>query len=75
MSAEIIDQANELAERRLEMTIQNMRINHNAVSATHCDECGDAIEEARRRAVPGCRMCASCQADAEMRGKLWGMKS
>ncbi len=25
---EIIDQANELAERRLEMTIQNMRINH-----------------------------------------------
>jgi hypothetical protein len=28
MSAELIDQANELAERRLEMTIQNMRINH-----------------------------------------------
>lgn len=28
---EIIDQANELAERRLEMTIQNMRINHAAV--------------------------------------------
>ncbi|MBL1476828.1 TraR/DksA family transcriptional regulator, partial [Klebsiella pneumoniae] len=27
MSAELIDQANELAERRLEMTIQNMRIN------------------------------------------------
>ncbi|HGS4272673.1 TPA: TraR/DksA family transcriptional regulator, partial [Klebsiella pneumoniae] len=25
---EIIDQANELAERRLEMTIQNMRINY-----------------------------------------------
>lgn len=40
MSAEIIDQANELAERRLEMTIQNMRINHAAVSATHCRDCG-----------------------------------
>lgn len=38
---EIIDQANELAERRLEMTIQNMRINHNAVSATHCRDCGE----------------------------------
>lgn len=37
---EIIDQANELAERRLEMTIQNMRINHAAVSATHCRDCG-----------------------------------
>ena len=34
MSAEIIDQANELAQRRLEMTIQNMRINYTAVSAT-----------------------------------------
>lgn len=43
MSAEIIDQANELAERRLEMTIQNMRINHNAVSATHCRDCGEEI--------------------------------
>ncbi len=33
MSAEIIDQANELAERRLDLTIHNMRINHNVVSA------------------------------------------
>ena len=40
---EIIDQANELAERRLEMTIQNMRINHTAVSATHCCDCGEVI--------------------------------
>lgn len=48
MSAEIIDQANELAERRLEMTIQNMRINHNAVSATHCRDCGK-----NTRAAPG----------------------
>ncbi|MGG9112144.1 TraR/DksA family transcriptional regulator, partial [Raoultella ornithinolytica] len=43
MSAEIIDQANELAERRLEQTIQNMRINHNAVSAEKCVDCGDEI--------------------------------
>lgn len=45
MSAELIDQANELAGRRLEMTIQNMRINHNAVSATHCRDCGEEIPE------------------------------
>ena len=49
MSAEIIDQANELAERRLEMTIQNMRINHAAISATHCRDCG----EDTTRAAPG----------------------
>lgn len=54
---EIIDQANELAERRLEMTIQNMRINHNAVSATHCRDCGRDT-----RAAPGTggRMPALC---------------
>lgn len=49
MSAEIIDQANDLAERRLEMTIQNMRINHAAVSATHCCDCGGRDT----RAAPG----------------------
>lgn len=61
MSAEIIDQANELAERRLEMTIQNMRINHNAVSATHCRDCGEEIPERRRELVAGCQRCADCQ--------------
>ena len=54
MSAEIIDQANEMAERRLEMTIQNMRINHAAVSATHCRDCGEEIPARRRELVAGC---------------------
>lgn len=69
MSAEIIDQANELAERRLEMTIQNMRINHNAVSAEKCVECGDEIPMRRRELVAGCQRCADCQEEFEERGK------
>lgn len=69
MSAEIIDQANELAERRLEMTIQNMRINHNAISAIHCVECGDRIPARRREVVAGCQRCAECQEESEDRGK------
>ena len=72
MSAEIIDQANELAERRLEMTIQNMRINHNAVSATHCVECGDQIPARRREVVAGCQRCVSCASDIELRLKQEG---
>jgi phage/conjugal plasmid C-4 type zinc finger TraR family protein len=75
MRPDTIDAASELEELQRQAAIQAHRIDRNAVSATHCDECGDEIEEARRRAVPGCRMCASCQADAEKRGKLWGMKS
>lgn len=35
------------------------------VSATHCDECGEAIPKARRVAVAGCRLCVECQAAAE----------
>ncbi len=66
---EIIDQANELAERRLEMTIQNMRINHAAVSATHCCDCVEEIPEQRREAVAGCQRCADCQEEEELRGK------
>lgn len=27
----------------------------------HCEECGVAIPKARRKAVPGVRLCVSCQ--------------
>ncbi|MCF6685237.1 TraR/DksA family transcriptional regulator [Raoultella ornithinolytica] len=66
---EIIDQANELVERRLEQTIQNMRINHNAVSAEKCVDCGDEIPARRRELVAGCQRCADCQEEEELRGK------
>ncbi|HDG8139481.1 TPA: TraR/DksA C4-type zinc finger protein [Klebsiella quasipneumoniae subsp. quasipneumoniae] len=62
-------EAIELAERRLEMTIQNMRINHAAVSATHCRDCGEEIPERRRELVAGCQRCADCQEEEELRGK------
>ena len=29
---------------------------------THCAECGSEIPEARRRAIPGVRLCVACQA-------------
>jgi len=35
-------------------------------SLSHCAECGAAIPEARRQAVPGVRLCIACQ-DAEDR--------
>lgn len=69
MRPDTIDAACELEELQRQTAIQAHRIDRNAVSATHCDECGDAIEEARRRAMPGCRMCADYQADAEKRGR------
>ncbi|MEM7194380.1 MAG: DksA/TraR family C4-type zinc finger protein [Pseudomonadota bacterium] len=34
-------------------------------SLTHCEECGDAIPEARRAAVPGVKFCVPCQSEAD----------
>ncbi|MFS3105882.1 TraR/DksA family transcriptional regulator [Klebsiella pneumoniae] len=69
MSAEIIDQANELEELQREAAIAKYRIDHNAVSATHCADCGEGIPERRREAVVGCQRCADCQEEEELRGK------
>lgn len=69
MTAEIIDAANELAQLRVDQAVASMRIDRNAVSATHCEGCGDHIKEARRVAVPGCQMCAECQDTTEKLNK------
>jgi phage/conjugal plasmid C-4 type zinc finger TraR family protein len=42
-------------------------------SLSHCEECGTAIPEARRKAIPGVRLCVPCQSEqdekhTEMRG-------
>ena len=66
MSSDIIDQANELVEHRLQLAIQKHRIDQNAVSAEHCSECEEDIPEARRFAMPGCKTCASCQEVLEL---------
>jgi len=34
-------------------------------SLTHCEECGEAIPEARRHAVSGVRLCVECQSEAD----------
>ncbi|HBU6642585.1 TPA: TraR/DksA family transcriptional regulator [Klebsiella aerogenes] len=73
MTAEIIDQANELAQQRIDMAIAAHRINHNAVSAEHCSECGESIPAPRRAAVPGCQTCAECQSVIELKNKQRGL--
>lgn len=34
-------------------------------SSSHCEECGAAIPEPRRIAVPGVRLCVACQEAAD----------
>jgi phage/conjugal plasmid C-4 type zinc finger TraR family protein len=37
-----------------------------ADSATECEDCGEEIPLARRRAVPGCKTCITCQQRVEL---------
>ena len=34
-------------------------------SLSHCEECGEAIPEPRRLAVPGVRLCLPCQEERD----------
>jgi phage/conjugal plasmid C-4 type zinc finger TraR family protein len=34
-------------------------------SLTHCEECDETIPEARRQAIPGVRLCITCQSELE----------
>ncbi len=34
-------------------------------SLEHCEECGKEIPKARRKAVPGVRLCIQCQAEID----------
>jgi phage/conjugal plasmid C-4 type zinc finger TraR family protein len=38
-------------------------------SLTHCEECEAPIPEARRKALPGVRLCIGCQAEMERQQK------
>ncbi|MGA9855064.1 MAG: DksA/TraR family C4-type zinc finger protein [Gammaproteobacteria bacterium] len=39
-------------------------------SLKHCEECGSEIPQARREAVPGVRLCITCQNEADKQIKI-----
>jgi phage/conjugal plasmid C-4 type zinc finger TraR family protein len=39
-------------------------------SLTHCEECDKAIPEARRKAIPGVRLCVACQSELDAKAKV-----
>ena len=42
-------------------------------SAEHCDECGEAIPELRREALPGVKTCVACQCARDARRQTAGI--
>ncbi|MGJ3523549.1 TraR/DksA C4-type zinc finger protein [Nitratidesulfovibrio sp. D1] len=53
-----------LARLRAARGAQRASLTSLASRAT-CEECGDPIPEARRAAVPGVRLCITCQKELE----------
>jgi len=71
--ADFADDASAVEELQREAVLSAHRINRDAVSATHCEECDEELPEARRKAYPGCSMCVDCQGEMELRNKHRGM--
>ncbi|MCI1671433.1 MAG: TraR/DksA family transcriptional regulator [Citrobacter freundii] len=71
--ADFADDASAVEELQRNAALSAHRINRDAVSATHCVECDEALSDARRKAYPGCTMCVECQGGMELRNKQRGM--
>ncbi|EPS9350118.1 TraR/DksA family transcriptional regulator [Citrobacter freundii] len=69
---DIIDNASTLEDLQRDAALSMHRLNHSAVSATHCEECDEQLSDERRKAYPGCTMCVSCLAEKELRNKHRG---
>jgi phage/conjugal plasmid C-4 type zinc finger TraR family protein len=50
---------------------QRAAIDPRAESADWCDACGGEIPEARRKAVPGCKMCVDCAREQETKERMY----
>ena len=56
------DAATEQMQHTLEDAVSRARSNlPQGESAEFCDECGDAIAQGRRDALPGVHLCIHCQ--------------
>lgn len=58
----------------VEDAIQQARSNlPKGESLTHCEECDKEIPEARRKAIPGVRLCVQCQEEIDNENKAAGL--
>lgn len=61
-----IDKANESASRHLDYLVQVARgEQHSGPGAPTCAWCEEDIPMERRKAVPGCTLCVTCQSQKE----------
>lgn len=61
-----MDRAQEINEQFLDDALaKHQRNMPRGESLVECEDCGEPIPEARRKAMPGCRRCIDCQTTLE----------
>jgi phage/conjugal plasmid C-4 type zinc finger TraR family protein len=50
---------------------QATAVDPDAVSAEFCEECGNAIPEQRRKAIPGVELCVACKQVQEQQERMY----
>lgn len=68
MHSDPLDRAQELEERQRQEAIARVRSQTSPPDLEgfeDCENCGNEIPEARRRAMPSARLCVFCQAKSE----------
>lgn len=71
--ADIIDSASEIEELQRNTAIKMRRLNYQTVSATHCCECGDPIDERRRWLFRVVGLVRVAVEEIELKNKQWGL--
>ncbi|WP_416139040.1 TraR/DksA C4-type zinc finger protein [Halomonas sp. HK25] len=68
--ADKADIAAEISEKRLETTLKAIeKAVRKPVTTNECDDCGEPIPAARRRAAPWASTCIECQGIREQQAK------
>ncbi|XPV75187.1 MAG: TraR/DksA C4-type zinc finger protein [Desulfovibrio sp.] len=62
---DIADRSQWAEEQERKLMLENRPAAPSGPSATHCEECGNEIPQARREAVAGCKLCITCQTETE----------
>lgn len=61
-----MDRVQEINEQFIDLALEEHQRNMpSGESLLECEDCGEPIPEARRRAMPGCRRCIECQTTIE----------
>ena len=68
--SDVVDVANQAADEALARALANRIKSPTGISPVDCDECGEPIEPARRRVIPGTVHCSECAKYLEKRNQF-----